>query len=179
MWRRVSSKEIIKHPRITLVEDEVELPSGQIVPYLTFGPSGGSVTIIAVRDGRVLLQREYSYPMNEVLWQFPGGGIEAGETPLQAAVRELREESGYVAEAYQPIGWYYPNNRRSADKMHVLVAEGATEAGILNADIEEDIASSWLTVQQVDTLIVQDEVTNFSLLAAWALLQSKRPDLWQ
>lgn len=81
MWHVVSTREIFSHPRLTLMEDEVLLPSGHRTTYLRHADEGArAVTVIAVRDGLVLMQREYSHPPRRVLLQFPGGGVSPGES---------------------------------------------------------------------------------------------------
>src|SRR5688572_6671095 len=114
-WKTLSSKELLNHPRMQVVEDEVELPDGSITSYIRMAPGAmGSATVIAINDAdEILLQREYSYPPDEVMWQLPGGGIEAGEDAIAAASRELAEESGYAGTDVEIIGSYYMNNRRS------------------------------------------------------------------
>jgi ADP-ribose pyrophosphatase len=77
-----------------LAEDDVELPTGKTIKYLHQIYKGdGGVIIICIKHSQVLLQREYSYPVDEILYQFPGGRIEKGESYEDAAQRELAEES--------------------------------------------------------------------------------------
>jgi 8-oxo-dGTP pyrophosphatase MutT (NUDIX family) len=114
--------------------------------------------------------------MAEVLFQFPGGKIEANETPREAAVRELREESGYAFSECEDLGWYYPNNRRSDAKMHVVLAKDPTPTEKAGGDMEEAIESFWIPLGKLREMIAGGEITNFSVLAAWALLEKVRAD---
>lgn len=172
MWKQTSTKVIFKHPRITLIEDQVELPSGQVVPYLKFMNINDSVTIICQSDGGdILLQQEYSYPVGEVLYQFPGGKIEVGEDAHTAAVRELKEESGLLAHSVENLGWFYVNNRRSSSKMYVLKLTNLEKTKKSGGDIEEDIIDEWLTIADVDHLIKVGSITNYALLASWAMFK--------
>ena len=98
---------------MTIVEDEIELPNGNTSRYIYQKGTKDSVTVIAIDGNNILIQQEYSYPPNEVMYQFPGGGIEAGEVPEKAAVRELKEESGYIGTPSY-LGFYYPRNRLSS-----------------------------------------------------------------
>lgn len=108
-WRRLSSRVVFMHPRMMLAEDEVELPDGKRSLYLRQVYQGkGGVIIICQNGSKVLIQQEYSYPVDDILYQFPGGKIEEGETPEQAAQRELAEESNILAEDFQQIGWFMP-----------------------------------------------------------------------
>ena len=122
MWKKISSKIVFKHPRLSLIEDIVELPSGDLVPYLKFDKKNDSATVICTRNNKVLLQKEYSYPPNEVLYQFPGGKIEEGESAEIAATRELAEEAGIAAKTLKLLGCLYVYNRRSDAKMYVYLA---------------------------------------------------------
>ena len=171
VWKRLDSKVLLKHPRITIVEDTVQLPSGLVTSYVRHDSRCDGVTVICLKDGQILLQREYSYPIGEVLLQFPGGKIEDGETPEEAGGRELKEESGFAFSRCEMLGWYYLNNRRSDAKMYALLAEDVTPVQKCGGDAEEDIESFWLPVDRLKHMIAAGEVTNATVLAAWALLE--------
>lgn len=172
-WRTVTSNIIFQHPRLTLAEDEVELPNGKTTLYLKYQGGADAVTIIVVRDdGRLLLQTEYSYPPDEVLWQFPGGGVEANERIAEAAERELAEEVGLQASTWRELGAYYPNNRRSAAKMYVFLATGLTSVQA-EGDPEEFIESYWKTTDEIERMIASGDIVNHSVLAAWSLYRAK------
>jgi ADP-ribose pyrophosphatase len=173
-WRNLNSKVIFQHPRITLAEDQVQLPEGQITNYLKFINQGNAVTIICLKDSKVLIQQEYSYPPNEILYQFPGGKIEEKETPIQAAKRELSEESNYTITKLENLGWYYLNNRRSDSKMYVVLATAVIKAKHESTgDPEENIQSEWISISKLNQMILKGLIVNFSLLAAWTLFSAK------
>ena len=144
-WRRLSSRVVFTHPRIVLAEDKVELPNGKRSLYLRQVYQGkGGVIIICQNGGKVLIQREYSYPVDDILYQFPGGKIEEGETPEQAAQREL-------AEDFQQIGWFYADNRRTSAKLYVVCSRGAFRDNYsLQPDDTEFISSSWLEIGKLE-----------------------------
>lgn len=115
-WKKLSSNILLKHPRLTVIEDEVELPTGHKTSYVYIDEVPGAVMIIAKRkDGKLLLQREYSYPPNKWLYQFPGGAIENNEDTKQSALRELAEEAGLQGNL-EELGSFYVNNRRMKHK---------------------------------------------------------------
>ena len=170
-WRKISSRHILDHPRMQLVEDEVELPSGKKIQYLRQEYSGRGGGIVICRKGdKILVQREYSYPVDEILWQFPGGKIEADETPEQAATRELAEESGIKAENAKCIGWFYPDNRRTNARLFVVECDYVTDDEKARPDDTEFIESE---NGQISQMIRRGEVRNYAMLAAWGMLQSR------
>ncbi len=166
-WKTLKRTTVFEHPRITLVEDAVELPNGKQITYLREHPtSTHSVAVIAVDDtGRVLLQKEYSYPPDQIMWQLPGGGIHHGEDIATAALRELSEESSLTATETSVIGHFYTSNRRSDQKQHVVVCTGITSR-VLPSDPEEFIESSWKNLSEINALIQQGEIQNINFLAA-------------
>lgn len=174
MWEKISSKVLFKHLRLTVVEDIVQLPNGKQVPYLRFDARTDSVVIICVRNDEVLLQREYSYPTNKVLYQFPGGKVEANETLFDGAKRELREEAGLAPSKIEQIGWFYPDNRRSSAKMNVFLASDLKPVRKKGGDLEEDITSHWITWSELRKKIAVGEICNYSVLSAWAIYISKK-----
>jgi ADP-ribose pyrophosphatase len=166
-WKMLSRKELLNHPRMHVVEDEVELPDGSKASYVRMAPgSMGSATVIAINDAdEILLQREYSYPPDEVMWQLPGGGILDGEDVIAAAKRELAEESGYSGSDAEVIGSFYMNNRRSEIRQYVVVIRGLSETK-RDSDPEEIIENHWVYEGDVRRMIREGECVNAYMLAA-------------
>jgi ADP-ribose pyrophosphatase len=172
-WKKISSKKVFEHPRHKVFEDTVQLPNGSETTYLHFGVVPDGTLIIAINaEGKILLQKEYSYPLDEVIYQFPGGLMEKGETPLQAASREFAEEAKLGGEL-QAIGWFYPDNRRKNQKAHVFVATGLVPA-TARMDAEESFEDFWFTPGEVDELIRKNELSVYSALAAWAFYKASK-----
>ena len=170
-WKTISTKTLLTHKRLSVYEDEVELPNGHRTDYIHFGKAKDSSCVIAINsDHKVLVQKEYSYPPNQWLYQFPGGAQEAGETPEAGALRELAEEAGQTG-TMRALGWYYVDNRRRQDKLHNFVCTNLT-ALTAKKDIEEEFETYWLSVAEIDGLISDGQVINYSMLAAWALFKA-------
>lgn len=172
MWKTLSSKEILKHPRLTVIEDVVLLPNGKETTYIRYAYTGDAVTIIAKNsEGKILLQKEYSYPPNKELLQLPGGGISKDEDVIVGANRELSEEMDYEAHNIKIIGKYLINNRRTEAYMYVLTADDLVTKS-LDSDIEESITPVWLTESEIDNLIKKGEIINAHTLASWCIYKS-------
>lgn len=165
-WKKLSSKKILDHPRLKVYEDIVELPNGHQTDYVYF-KNRDAATVIAINgQGKILLQKEYSYPPNEWLFQFPGGALEEGEAPEHGAARELAEE-GQLKGYLEQIGWFYISNRRGSHKMFIFVAKNLEPAPTEN-DAEEEFEDFWLTPDEINQKIKNNEIHNYSTLAAWA-----------
>lgn len=170
-WTKLSSKKLLVHPRIVVIEDTVKLPNGESTDYIKFEGERGASTIIAENNtGQILVQKEYSYPPDKILYQFPGGGINKGETSKIAAARELCEESDLGADL-QEIGWFYINNRRNDAKMYVFIARNLSKLKG-QKDIEEEIENYWLSDTEIDNLIEKQEICIQSALATWAIYKN-------
>lgn len=172
-WECISQKQVFRHPRLQLTEDTVVLPSGKEIAYLREEPAKAhSVAIIAVNaNGQILLQKEYSYPPNKTLWQLPGGAVELDEDTIDAARRELAEESGFTADDCSIIGSYYLNNRRTDRKQFVVVCSNLRRK-TLPPDDEEFIESIWVDFTKVKHMVATGEIDNVTLLAALQLYDS-------
>lgn len=156
------------------MEDQVELPDSEVGDYIWLAGRRGSITVLA-RDpeGRLLVEREYSYLPDEPVYQWVGGGIEAGETPLAAAARELAEEAKVAAGKMTPIGTILLNHRLSAARNHVFLAEELTPCESVTRDkYEVGLETFWMTETEIDALIAQGEVIIASMLAVWSLYKA-------
>jgi ADP-ribose pyrophosphatase len=172
-WKFISRQSLLDHPRMKIVEDSVELPDGKVTQYIREAPVDySSVTIISINhEGEILVQQEYSYPPNQVMYQLPGGKLNIGEDIIIAANRELSEESGYIAVSNSNTGFYYVNNRRSNAKQHVVVCKDLKEHK-LQQDDEEFIESKWLSRDAVRSLINDGKIVNINMLAALQLFDA-------
>jgi len=175
MWKTVSSKEVFNHPRLSLIEDEIILPNGIKTKYLKYKDDGRcAVTIIAKRkDGKILLQKEYSYPTNQKLFQFPGGLVPPNEKTEVGANRELMEEADLMSNNLELLGSYLINNRRSTAKMFVYLATDLKEKS-LYGDQEEDIESFWFSEDEIEKMIKNNKIENCHVLSAWSLYKIKK-----
>ena len=173
-WKKISSKVILDHPRMKVVEDMVELPNGKVTDYIKYGNEGRVVTIICKNNkNEILLQKEYSYPPNEELYQFPGGFVPVTEEVENGANRELMEEAKYKAGKLSLLGTYFTNNRKSNVVCFVYFGTDLSEEA-RDGDVEEIIDSYWFNEQEIDEMIKAGEIKNVSVLAAWALYKNKK-----
>lgn len=162
----------MQHSRINIVEDDVQLPSGKVIQYLRHENTKNAACVVCFKNGKLLIQKEYSYPTNKVLYQFPGGAIEKDESPEQAARRELHEESNLIADDLTSLGYFYTDHRRSDAKMHVFLTYNPQE-NKGQSDEEEVIITEWINIPEFQAMISSGKIYNAMTLAAWALYMAK------
>jgi len=136
--RLLSSKTVYRGPVFWVTTDHVREPGGVNVRRDVIHHSG-SVVVLAVDDSastpRVLLERQYRHAAKDFLWELPAGRIDPGENELQAAKRELIEETGYRASRWRRILKFYASPGFVAETMAVYMATGLREG---EAQPEED-----------------------------------------
>jgi ADP-ribose pyrophosphatase len=180
-WKTLTSKVIFTHPAITLTQDSVKLPNGTKSTYIRQAPAEHHSVIMVAQNikGEILVQREYSYPPNKVMWQLPGGSMKPGEDIETAALRELAEESGFSAHKTQIIGSYYTQNRLSDQKQYVVLCTQLYEHQLAE-DHDEFIETYWFTKQKLTKMISNGDIDNINLLAAlniWLYMRSNELSL--
>jgi ADP-ribose pyrophosphatase len=98
------------------------------------------VNVIALTpDDRLVLVRQFRYGINEFSLEIPGGVMEAGEDPVMAGVRELREETGYSGAPAKLLGSVHPNPAIQSNRCHFVFVEEAVKAHDLEWDADEEI----------------------------------------
>src|SRR5688572_25356730 len=95
-WETIGEQVAFENRWVQVRLQTVRLPGGQVYEYtIVDRPAQGVAVCLFDAHSRLLLEREYRHAVGKVLWQLPGGLIDQGEPPLQSAIRELREETGY------------------------------------------------------------------------------------
>lgn len=143
--------------RMQLVD--LRLPDGSVsrdihlVDYL-YQAAG----VIPVRDdGQMLLVDHYRFQTDTRGWEIPAGKIESEETALDAAQRELREETGHRAREIIELGQYHPSNGSSNQVFHIFAARGVERVGQIE-DTNEISGLMWFTPDQVRGMIKRNEI---------------------
>lgn len=175
-WKKLAEEKIFEHPRLALFSHTVQLPNGKQTDYLVYGNIRDFPTIIAIHEnGKILVTEEHAYPYNGLLLQFPEGVPDEDETMLEAANRELLEETGLKAAQMQEIGTNLHEHRRTTRRQHVLVADGIEDGQKTAGDVEEgDIKKHWFTEAEVWKLIADGKIIQKNALAAWSIFQAWR-----
>lgn len=122
MEKTINSELIFDGRVVKLYKDSVELSTGQKTFREVVKHSGG-VVILAFKGDKILLVKQFRYPMKEVMLELPAGKLEQGEDPFEAAKRELEEETGYCANKWTDLGYVYTSPGYSDEKLYLYKAE--------------------------------------------------------
>lgn len=120
--KTIESELIFDGKVVKLYKDKIELSTGQESFREVVKHSGG-VVILAKKEDKILLVKQFRYPMKEVLYELPAGKLEIGEDPFEAAKRELEEETGYCANKWTDLGYVYTSPGYSDEKLYLYEAE--------------------------------------------------------
>ena len=122
---QTASREIYKGRVVHLFEDEVLLSNGETSRREYVRHIGAVCVIALTEENEILLERQFRYPFDEVLVEIPAGKLDAAdEDPREAALRELREETGAVAAEMTYIGDYYGSPAIMGERVRVFLARG-------------------------------------------------------
>ena len=155
--------------RVTLVDHTVRLPDGTVTGYEVDESVPFAVATLVIDGADVLLTRQYRYPIDRWIVDLPAGAGEQGETPIESAARELREELGLVADDLSPLHDFFPNPGRSAWAVHVFVATGVrAEHAPDDSDPAEQVRLERVPIAELDRRIGTGEIVDPTLIVARA-----------
>jgi ADP-ribose pyrophosphatase len=150
--KTISSEELIRTPIFHVTMDHALDPDGFEIKRAIVQHPGSTVVMPVDEKRRVLLVRQYRLPAMKYLWELPAGRIDPGENALQAAKRELREETGCRAKKFIKLAEFYPSPGFLAEKMTIYLAKEVT-VGQAEPMEDERIQTRWFTAKEIDELI--------------------------
>ena len=126
---RVSSETVFQGSLLQVRRDTVRLPDGQLAKREYIVHPGAVLVVPVLPDGRLVIERQFRYPLGRVFIEFPAGKLDPGEPPLATAQRELIEEAGYAAAQWTRLGVIHPLLSYSTEAIDLYVATGLTHVG--------------------------------------------------
>jgi 8-oxo-dGTP pyrophosphatase MutT (NUDIX family) len=166
-WEKISGKLLADHRILRVRQDRSRSPrTGAEHDFIVLEMANWINIVPVTEEGRVVMIRQYRHGTGEVGLEIPGGVIDAGEDPLIAARRELREETGYVAEEIAAIGQVAPNPAIQDNRCYSFLAQGAYREGGQELDAGEDIEVVEIEQREIPQLIETGEINHGLVVVA-------------
>ncbi|MBQ8689802.1 MAG: NUDIX hydrolase [Clostridia bacterium] len=156
--RFISREEIFDGKILKVVKDTVELPDGEEAFREMCLHVGGVCVLPLLSDGRVIMERQYRYPHGRIFFEIPAGKLNfKGEDPLEAGKRELREETGAIAEKYTFLGEIATTPALIDEKIFVYLAEDLT-FGDRELDEDEFLDVELVPFRELYAMVMRGEI---------------------
>lgn len=171
-WRKHASEPSTDFTIFSLLREQYESPrTGQLLQASIVQPPDW-INVIALTPAReCILIRQFRFGSQRITMEIPGGMLDAGEQPLTAAKRELREETGYSAEQWTPLGRVAPNPAFQRNHLHMFLAEDCRLEGAQMQDAGEDIEVTLTPLSEIRRLIADEEIDHALVLVAFLKVQ--------
>jgi ADP-ribose pyrophosphatase len=162
--------ETLDHNPFWSYEHDTFKKSDGTIGHYYYGATPGAVFIIPLLpNGRIIFVKQYRYLKKKWSLEFPGGGIEPGESLLAAAKRELYEETGYISKNLHKIGSFESMNGLFKEQMTVFIAQVDKQAGKPQEEATGSLKILSFTPRQTQSLIAKNTVWDGQTIAAYGL----------
>lgn len=155
-----NSQEIFDGVVVHLYKDTVELPNGKPATREVIRHVGAVAVVPITEDGKVIMERQFRYPLNRVVTEIPAGKLDSfTEDRLSAAKRELEEETGYTAKEWTLLGDYYPTPAYCDERITMYLARGL-ELGTRHLDEDEFLNFEAVPLSQLVEDVMNGKITD-------------------
>lgn len=175
--RRVDSRVVYQGHFLKVMQDRVSLPDGSQASREYIVHSGAVMIVPILDDGRLVVERQYRYPMQRVMLEFPAGKLDLREDPFECARRELAEETGFTAREWARAGCLHNAIAYSDERIEIWFARGLV-AGDRRLDAGEFLDVGRLTADELESAAVQGELTDAKTLVGLLWLRHWREGRW-
>lgn len=156
--KTVKSETLFNGNVIDLVLDTVTLPNGETATREVVKHRGGVCVIAEDNEGNILVVKQFRYPYKEVVLEIPAGKRDtANEDPLECGKRELREETGAVAENFYPLGKLYPSPGYCGEIIWIFAATGLI-FGKQDLDNDEFLNVERIPLEKLVEMVLNGEI---------------------
>lgn len=170
-WRRIGSRRLQRCRIFDLDQVRFQPPDSRPARDFWVIEAPDWINVIPLTpEGRVLLVRQYRFGTQEFTLEIPGGMCDPGEQPLEAARRELREETGFDAERIVDLGWVHPNPAVQTNRCHTYLARDVVRVGEPTPDPNEEFEQLSVPLDEIPGLIAGRRITHALVVAAFQLL---------
>jgi 8-oxo-dGTP pyrophosphatase MutT (NUDIX family) len=177
-WSTLTSSKILERWWMTLRVDHVRLPSGaEMEEFHVAEYPDWALALTLTDDGKAIMVEQYRYAVDRIGLEFPAGAVYPGEDPLEAARRELLEETGYQAREWTTLGKVAVEPSRHTNYGHALVATGARKVAEPSPEQTEDLRVRVVDAASLPQMVEAGEIEHGIHVAAvfWAMYRGLLP----
>ena len=174
-WKTICSSYPFVCPWLKVRKDEVRLPNGIIIPDFFVTEASNWVNVIAItKEGEFIIEEQYRHGIQQVCFELCAGMVDEGENPLEAAQRELLEETGYSGGIWTAFGMSVPNASGSVVKCFHFIATDVVRKNTPKLDKTEDIRIHLLTETELKQIMLDGRIAEAVMLAPlWRYFANK------
>lgn len=173
----IDSSQVYKGHFIELRRDRVRLPDGREAPREYVVHPGAAMIVAMLPDGKLVMERQYRYPVRQTMIEFPAGKLDAGEGGLACAQRELWEETGYKAKRWAKAGIMHPVIGYATEIIEIWFADELT-LGERHLDEGEFLDVFTASLDELEDWVRDGKLTDVKTIVGMMWLAKYRAGLW-